>query len=129
LFIQSSTLQQYTGYKAADLRECVLIVHDLYLSRRGGGLQAVREKYKQHKVWLISVKTTQDFELNSRTVKRHFVYIEFFFWDSSSAWQTCLPRQSYQLYISKRFKCNSWPVHYMFRVMTSDGNCYPLRKP
>ncbi|KAH8516409.1 hypothetical protein H0E87_004667 [Populus deltoides] len=45
----SSTLQQYTGYKAADLRECVLIIHDLYLSRRGGGLQAVREKYKQHK--------------------------------------------------------------------------------
>ncbi|KAJ6709733.1 CYCLIN-A3-1-RELATED [Salix koriyanagi] len=45
----SSTLQQYTGYKASDLKECVLIIHDLYLSRRGGGLQAVREKYKQHK--------------------------------------------------------------------------------
>ncbi|KAG5230834.1 cyclin A3.1 family protein [Salix suchowensis] len=45
----SSTLQQYTGYKATDLKECVFIIHDLYLSRRGGGLQAVREKYKQHK--------------------------------------------------------------------------------
>ncbi|XP_011029106.1 PREDICTED: putative cyclin-A3-1 [Populus euphratica] len=45
----SSTLQQYTGYKATDLKDCVLIIHDLYLSRRGGGLQAVREKYKQHK--------------------------------------------------------------------------------
>ncbi|CAK7347477.1 unnamed protein product [Dovyalis caffra] len=36
----SSTLQQNTGYKAVDLKECVLIIHDLYLSRRGGGLQA-----------------------------------------------------------------------------------------
>ncbi|KAK8581028.1 hypothetical protein V6N12_071274 [Hibiscus sabdariffa] len=45
----SSAMQQYSGYKASDLKECVLIVHDLYLSRRGGALQAVREKYKQHK--------------------------------------------------------------------------------
>ncbi|OAY22996.1 putative cyclin-A3-1 [Manihot esculenta] len=45
----SLTLQQYSGYKPSDLKECVLIIHDLYLSRRGGGLQAVREKYKQHK--------------------------------------------------------------------------------
>ncbi|GMY28758.1 putative cyclin-A3-1 [Fagus crenata] len=44
-----SALQKYSGYKPADLKECVLIVHDLYLSRRGGSLQAVREKYKQHK--------------------------------------------------------------------------------
>ncbi|KAJ8747974.1 hypothetical protein K2173_012947 [Erythroxylum novogranatense] len=42
-------LQKYTRYKPSDLEECVRIVHDLYLSRRGGGLQAVREKYKQHK--------------------------------------------------------------------------------
>ncbi|OMO70593.1 hypothetical protein COLO4_28567 [Corchorus olitorius] len=45
----SSAMQQYSGYKASELKECVLIVHDLYLSRRGGALQAVREKYKQHK--------------------------------------------------------------------------------
>ncbi|EOY15801.1 hypothetical protein QUC31_000724 [Theobroma cacao] len=45
----SSAVQQYSGYKASDLKECVLIIHDLYLSRRGGALQAVREKYKQHK--------------------------------------------------------------------------------
>ncbi|TXG52491.1 hypothetical protein EZV62_021660 [Acer yangbiense] len=43
------TLQQYSGYKASDIKECVLIIHDLYLSRRGGALQAVREKYNQHK--------------------------------------------------------------------------------
>ncbi|KAJ4851282.1 putative cyclin-A3-1 [Turnera subulata] len=45
----NSALQLYTGYKPLDLKECVLILHDLYLSRRGGGLQAIREKYKQHK--------------------------------------------------------------------------------
>ncbi|XP_022768699.1 putative cyclin-A3-1 [Durio zibethinus] len=45
----SSAMQQYSGYKASDLRDCVLVIHDLYLSRRGGALQAVREKYKQHK--------------------------------------------------------------------------------
>ncbi|XP_039053348.1 putative cyclin-A3-1 [Hibiscus syriacus] len=45
----SSALQQYSGYKASDLKDCVLIIHDLYLSRRGSALQAVREKYKQHK--------------------------------------------------------------------------------
>lgn len=48
---QCSALQQYTGYKAADLRDCVLVLHDLYLGRRGGSLQVVRAKYKQHKVF------------------------------------------------------------------------------
>ncbi|XP_010549257.1 PREDICTED: putative cyclin-A3-1 isoform X2 [Tarenaya hassleriana] len=42
-------LQEYTKYKPADLKECVGIIHDLYLSRRGGALQAVRAKYKQHR--------------------------------------------------------------------------------
>ncbi|XWS24154.1 hypothetical protein CRYUN_Cryun28dG0076200 [Craigia yunnanensis] len=45
----SSAMQQYSGYKASDLKECALIIHDLYLSRRGGALQAVKEKYKQQK--------------------------------------------------------------------------------
>ncbi|XP_039023950.1 putative cyclin-A3-1 [Hibiscus syriacus] len=45
----SSAMQEYSGYKASDLKECVLIMHDWHLSRRGGALQAVREKYKQHK--------------------------------------------------------------------------------
>ncbi|KAL0017493.1 hypothetical protein SO802_004562 [Lithocarpus litseifolius] len=44
-----ATLQQYSGYKPADLKDCVLIIHDLYASRKGGSLQAIREKYKQHK--------------------------------------------------------------------------------
>ncbi|XP_029126017.1 cyclin-A3-4 isoform X1 [Cajanus cajan] len=45
----NSGLHQLTRYKSADLKECVQNVHDLYLSRKGGSLQAVREKYKQHK--------------------------------------------------------------------------------
>lgn len=45
----SSALQQLSGYKSSDLKECINIIHDLYLSRRGANLQAVREKYKQHK--------------------------------------------------------------------------------
>ncbi|KAG4953573.1 hypothetical protein JHK82_039192 [Glycine max] len=62
-------LHQLTRYKPADLKECVLNLHDLYLSRRGASLQAVREKYKQHKL--------------------HWV-----FWYSSNVWQQqlLLPR-------------------------------------
>ncbi|KAG6624549.1 hypothetical protein CIPAW_16G035000 [Carya illinoinensis] len=44
-----SALEKNSGYRPADLKECVLTIHDLYLSRRGGALQAVREKYKRHK--------------------------------------------------------------------------------
>ncbi|KAK7291076.1 hypothetical protein RIF29_05952 [Crotalaria pallida] len=45
----NSALYQLTRYKPADLKECILNIHDLYLSRRGATLKAVREKYKQHK--------------------------------------------------------------------------------
>lgn len=44
-----SRLQCYSGYKPSDLKECVLIMQDLQLSKRESALQAVREKYKQHK--------------------------------------------------------------------------------
>ncbi|KAL0558061.1 hypothetical protein IC582_006624 [Cucumis melo] len=43
------SIQQYTGYKPADLRPCVILLHDLYMARRGGSLIAVREKYKLHR--------------------------------------------------------------------------------
>ncbi|GMY28759.1 putative cyclin-A3-1 isoform X1 [Fagus crenata] len=43
------TLQQYSGYKPVDLAECVHNIHELYVGSRGGSLQAIREKYKQHK--------------------------------------------------------------------------------
>ncbi|KAL0753261.1 PREDICTED: cyclin-A3-4-like isoform X2 [Brassica oleracea var. oleracea] len=42
-------LEEYTKYKASDLQQPVGIIHDLYLSRRGNSLEAVRNKYKQHK--------------------------------------------------------------------------------
>ncbi|KAJ8538130.1 hypothetical protein K7X08_014670 [Anisodus acutangulus] len=51
----SLSLQQYSGYKASDLKECVLILHDLQLSRRGGSLVAARDKYKQHKFKCVSM--------------------------------------------------------------------------
>ncbi|KAM5565788.1 putative cyclin-A3-1 [Rosa sericea] len=51
----TSSLQQYSGYKPSELRECVLIIHDLYLGRRGGSLQAIREKYKRHKFKFVAV--------------------------------------------------------------------------
>ncbi|KAE8658853.1 putative cyclin-A3-1 [Hibiscus syriacus] len=50
----SPVMQEYSGYKASDLKECVPIIHDLYSSKRGGALQAVREKYKQHKFKCVS---------------------------------------------------------------------------
>ncbi|PHU01232.1 Cyclin-A3-2 [Capsicum chinense] len=50
----SLALQHCSGYKAADLKECVLIIHDLQLSRRGATLVAVRDKYKLHKFKCVS---------------------------------------------------------------------------
>ncbi|XP_018484825.1 cyclin-A3-4 isoform X2 [Raphanus sativus] len=41
-------LEEYTMYKASDLQQSVSIIHDLYLSRRGNDLEAVRNKYKQN---------------------------------------------------------------------------------
>lgn len=45
----TSSLSECLFYKSAELEECVLILHDLYLVRRAASLKAVREKYKQHK--------------------------------------------------------------------------------
>ncbi|KAL3812337.1 hypothetical protein ACJIZ3_013605 [Penstemon smallii] len=47
-------LQSQSGYTAADLKECVCILHDLQLSRRGSSLVATRDKYKQHKFKYVS---------------------------------------------------------------------------
>ncbi|KAJ8539526.1 hypothetical protein K7X08_013778 [Anisodus acutangulus] len=47
-------LQSCSGYKGADLKDCVLIIHDLQLSRRGSNLAAVRGKYKLHKFKCVS---------------------------------------------------------------------------
>ncbi|MCD7470776.1 hypothetical protein HAX54_010886 [Datura stramonium] len=51
---KSLALQRCSGYRAADLKECVIIIHDLQLSRRGSSLTAVRDKYKQSKFKCVS---------------------------------------------------------------------------
>ncbi|XP_020222823.1 putative cyclin-A3-1 [Cajanus cajan] len=45
----TSSLCECSGYKSDELKECVLILHDLYLSRKAPDFKAVRDKYKQHK--------------------------------------------------------------------------------
>ncbi|XP_076920088.1 G2/mitotic-specific cyclin C13-1-like [Bidens hawaiensis] len=47
-------LEQLSGYKPSDLKECVQILHDLQSSRRAGNLVAIREKYNQHKFKCVS---------------------------------------------------------------------------
>ncbi|KAF5808961.1 putative cyclin domain-containing protein [Helianthus annuus] len=47
-------LQQQSGYKPSDLKECVQILHDLQSSRRAANLVAIREKYNQHKFKCVS---------------------------------------------------------------------------
>ncbi|KAL7127536.1 hypothetical protein ABFS83_14G259300 [Erythranthe nasuta] len=53
----SSALENQSGYKAADLKECVCILHDLQSKKRSGALVAVRDKYKQHKFKCVSELT------------------------------------------------------------------------
>lgn len=45
-------LQSFSGYRPSDLKECVLAIHDLYNKRKANSLQAIREKYMQHKPWM-----------------------------------------------------------------------------
>ncbi|XP_047313780.1 cyclin-A3-2-like [Impatiens glandulifera] len=45
----NANLEKFSGYKPADLQECVLLIQDLQLGKRGGSLVAVRDKYNQHK--------------------------------------------------------------------------------
>ncbi|KAH1109733.1 hypothetical protein AAZX31_04G042500 [Glycine max] len=45
----TSSLCECSGYKPIELKECVLILHDLYFSRKAESFKAVREKYKQPK--------------------------------------------------------------------------------
>ncbi|KAL3617898.1 cyclin [Castilleja foliolosa] len=50
----NNDLEHSSGYKASDLKECVGIIRDLQMSKRGSGLVAVREKYEQHKFKYVS---------------------------------------------------------------------------
>ncbi|XP_050262183.1 cyclin-A3-1-like isoform X2 [Quercus robur] len=54
----SLALQCYSGYRPFDLMECVLTLHDLQINRKGSSLQAVREKYMQHKYKCVASLTS-----------------------------------------------------------------------
>ncbi|BAT77889.1 hypothetical protein LR48_Vigan09g012500 [Vigna angularis] len=43
------SLNECSGYKPAELKECVRTLHDLYLLRKAASFKAVRDKYKQQK--------------------------------------------------------------------------------
>ncbi|ESW08719.1 hypothetical protein PHAVU_009G069000 [Phaseolus vulgaris] len=45
----TSSLREWSGYKPAELKVCVLTLHDLYFSRKAASSRSVRDKYKQHK--------------------------------------------------------------------------------
>ncbi|NP_001312811.1 G2/mitotic-specific cyclin C13-1-like [Nicotiana tabacum] len=42
-------LQHCTGYKPSELKDCVLVIHELQSGRRAASVQAVRKKYMDHK--------------------------------------------------------------------------------
>lgn len=43
------TLEHYTGYKASQLKECVMAIYNVQINRKASTLVAIREKYQQHK--------------------------------------------------------------------------------
>lgn len=43
------TLAHYTGYKASQLKDCVMAIYNVQMNRKGSTLVAIREKYQQHK--------------------------------------------------------------------------------
>ncbi|KAI7981530.1 Cyclin-A3-4 [Camellia lanceoleosa] len=61
----SSTLQDFSSYIPANLKECVLIIHDLQLSKRGGSLVASRNKYKQDEFKCVSTLSSPQEITNS----------------------------------------------------------------
>ncbi|KAI3865339.1 hypothetical protein MKW92_016198 [Papaver armeniacum] len=45
----SATLESCSGYSAADLKDCVLALQEVQLSKKCGALSAIRDKYRQGK--------------------------------------------------------------------------------
>ncbi|XP_071691695.1 G2/mitotic-specific cyclin C13-1-like [Rutidosis leptorrhynchoides] len=43
-------MQRHSGYLPRELKDCVLVIHDLQLSRRASSSRAIREKYSHHKL-------------------------------------------------------------------------------
>ncbi|OVA15930.1 Cyclin [Macleaya cordata] len=54
----NTTLQQCSGYKPSDLKDCVLAIHEIQLSKKWGSLVAVRDKYRQHKFKCVATLTS-----------------------------------------------------------------------
>ncbi|XP_047324261.1 putative cyclin-A3-1 isoform X2 [Impatiens glandulifera] len=52
----NSNLEVYSGYKASDLKECVVLIHELHLGKRGGSYVAIRDKYLQHKFKYVGLR-------------------------------------------------------------------------
>lgn len=52
--MQNHTLEHYTSYKASELKATVLAMHELQLNLNGSSLNAIREKYRQPKVLIVS---------------------------------------------------------------------------
>jgi hypothetical protein len=50
VWLQSKKLQAVTGYRPFELKDCITAIHDLQLSRKGQSWNAIRDKYKQHRV-------------------------------------------------------------------------------
>lgn len=50
IFLQNSTLEHYTSYKALDLKHTVFAMQELQKNSKGCPLNAIREKYRQEKV-------------------------------------------------------------------------------
>ncbi|CAN1156245.1 CYCA3-1 [Linum perenne] len=45
----STSLQLKSGYRAAELKDCVLAIHGLAINKKGSTLRGVRDKFKQRK--------------------------------------------------------------------------------
>lgn len=59
--LQDPTLQHYTGYKASELRDCVIGIHELQCNTKNCTLPAIREKYRQHKVDFVTYQKIHQF--------------------------------------------------------------------
>jgi cyclin A len=59
--LQDPTLQHYTGYKASELRDCVIGIHELQCNTKNCSLPAIREKYRQHKVDFVTYQKIHEF--------------------------------------------------------------------
>ncbi|RYR09352.1 hypothetical protein Ahy_B05g077635 isoform A [Arachis hypogaea] len=66
--ITNLTLEHYTNYKASDLETVVLALVDLQLNTKASSLNAICEKYKQHKSLNFSSALCSTLTLNTTSV-------------------------------------------------------------